>query len=95
MLFKVTSFIIPIAVLHFVTSQLVVNVKNNGGEVFKESIQANTSLDTITLEFQKTDGTSVTQFIDYRNVKYKSFSNRCWFHADQIVVNLSDKIQRT
>ena len=53
---------------HISSSQLTVNVKNNGGEVMQEIIDANTTTDTIRLSFEKFDGTSVTQFIDFRNV---------------------------
>ena len=51
-----------------VVTQLVVNVKNGGGDVYKQSINANTSLDTVTLKFEEYDGTQITQFIDFRNV---------------------------
>ena len=51
-----------------VLGQLVVNVKNKGDEVLRERIQANTTLDTITLDFQELDGTLVTQLIDLKNV---------------------------
>ncbi|XP_074656320.1 out at first protein-like [Tubulanus polymorphus] len=47
--------------------QLVVNVKNKGGEVMRQEIQANTSHDSISLKFQKADGTIITQFIDFKN----------------------------
>lgn len=48
-------------------SQLVVNVKNKGDEVIVESIQANTTSDTVTLEYQNTDGTLITLFIDFKS----------------------------
>ena len=48
--------------------QLIVNVKDKGGDVLQESIYANTSTDTITLDFMKYDGTLITQFIDFSNV---------------------------
>ena len=54
--------------IHISTSQLTVNVKNAGGEVMQEIIESNTTTDTIRLTFEKFDGTSVTQFIDFRNV---------------------------
>ncbi|KAM7354440.1 BRICHOS-like domain-containing protein out at first [Cochliomyia hominivorax] len=47
--------------------QLLINVQNQGGEVIQESITSNVSEDLITLEFQKTDGTLITQIIDFRN----------------------------
>lgn len=48
--------------------QLIVNVKNRGGDVIVESINANTTDDTIQLEFKTADGTFVTQFIDFKSV---------------------------
>lgn len=42
-----------------------------GGEVIQESITSNIGEDLITLEFQKTDGTLITQLIDFRNVSNK------------------------
>ncbi|XP_018324718.1 out at first protein [Agrilus planipennis] len=48
-------------------SQLVINVKNQGGDVVQETIAANVTDDTVTLEFQRPDGTLVTQLIDFRN----------------------------
>jgi len=51
--------------IDFSLSQLVVNVRNNGGEVVKETILANTTADTVTLEFQRPDGSVVTQLIDF------------------------------
>lgn len=49
------------------SQQLVINVRNQGGEVLQENISANVSDDTVVLEFQRSDGTLVTQFIDFRN----------------------------
>ena len=49
-------------------SQLVVNVKNLGGDILKETIDSNTTADTIVLDFQQADGTLITQFIDFKNV---------------------------
>lgn len=36
--------------------------------MIQESITSNIGEDLITLEFQKTDGTLITQLIDFRNV---------------------------
>ncbi|KAL4229088.1 hypothetical protein ACF0H5_012127 [Mactra antiquata] len=47
--------------------QLVVNVKNKGGDVEREKIEANTTSDSVRLEFMSKDGTLVTQFIDYKS----------------------------
>ncbi|XP_035677153.1 out at first protein-like [Branchiostoma floridae] len=49
------------------TAQLVVNVRNRGGDVTQESIMADTDQDIITLEFQKSDGTLVTMVIDFKS----------------------------
>lgn len=45
-----------------------------GGEIVQETITSNVGEDIITLEFQRTDGTLVTELIDFRNVsrEYKS-----------------------
>lgn len=39
-----------------------------GGDIFSEIIEANVTEDMITLEFQRSDGTFVTQLIDFKNV---------------------------
>nr|CAD7572984.1 unnamed protein product [Timema californicum] len=41
-----------------------------GGDVLQETITANVSEDCMTLEFQRSDGTLVTQLLDFRNVIY-------------------------
>lgn len=46
--------------------QLVINVRNEVGDVLRESLVANTSDDTITLQYQKPEGTHITQFIDFK-----------------------------
>lgn len=51
-----------------VFGQLIVNVKNQGGDILRETIDSNVTADTITLDFQQADGTLVTQFIDFKNV---------------------------
>lgn len=60
---KMTPF--AISVLYF-----------QGGEIVQETITSNVGEDIITLEFQRTDGTLVTELIDFRNVstdpEYKS-----------------------
>ncbi|RWS03795.1 Out at first protein-like protein, partial [Dinothrombium tinctorium] len=48
-------------------AQLVINIKNKGGEVFQEKIIANTTEDTIQLEYRYTDDSVITQFIDFKN----------------------------
>jgi len=49
------------------SGQLVVNVKNKGGETLVEKIMANTSADTVTLEYLNYDGSFITQFIDFKS----------------------------
>ena len=56
--------------LNFMRAQLIINIKNNGGEVFQEKIQSNVSEDVIELEYRNTDGSVITQLIDFRNVIY-------------------------
>ncbi|XP_049789081.1 out at first protein [Schistocerca nitens] len=48
-------------------TQLLINVKNQGGDVLQETISANVSEDIVILEFQRSDGTLVTQLVDFRN----------------------------
>ncbi|XP_059614018.1 out at first protein [Phlebotomus argentipes] len=49
------------------SAELLINVQNQGGEVVQETITSNVSDDVITLEFQRTDGTLITELIDFRN----------------------------
>lgn len=39
-----------------------------GGDILLETISSNVTEDLITLEFQRSDGTLVTQLIDFKNV---------------------------
>ncbi|KAG5675567.1 hypothetical protein PVAND_005461 [Polypedilum vanderplanki] len=52
---------------------LTVNVQNQGGEVVQETITSNIHDDIIMLEFQRTDGTLITQLIDFRSVSFILF----------------------
>ncbi|XP_063365625.1 out at first protein [Cydia amplana] len=47
--------------------QLLINVRNQGGDVVQESITANVSEDTVTLEFLRMDGVFVSQIVDFAN----------------------------
>ncbi|KAK0042411.1 out at first protein [Biomphalaria pfeifferi] len=47
--------------------QLVVNVRNKGGETIVEKILSNVTEDTVILEFLGSDGMFVTQFIDFKS----------------------------
>lgn len=54
-----------------------------GGEVVQETITSNIHDDIITLEFQRTDGTLITQLIDFRSVSIVNlfpflFFYSCW-----------------
>lgn len=52
----------------FFTENSVFCVYLQGGEVVQETITSNIHDDIITLEFQRTDGTLITQLIDFRSV---------------------------
>lgn len=45
-----------------------ISLSFQGGEVVQETITSNVHDDIITLEFQRTDGTLITQLIDFRSV---------------------------
>ncbi|XP_048480618.1 out at first protein [Plutella xylostella] len=47
--------------------QLLINVKNQGGDVMQENITANVSEDTVTLDFVRLDGVFVSQLVDFTN----------------------------
>ncbi|KAH9504299.1 hypothetical protein Btru_064573 [Bulinus truncatus] len=53
--------------IYILSCQLVVNVRNKGGETIVEKILSNVTEDTVTLEFLSSDGTFVTQFIDFKS----------------------------
>lgn len=48
-------------------SQLVVNVKNAGGDLIQETILADTTQDIISMDFQKLDGTLIKIILDFRS----------------------------
>ena len=54
-------------------SRLPINVRNNGGEVFREVIRSNVNENWIGIEFRETDGSLVKQIIDFRNVSSHLF----------------------
>lgn len=41
-----------------------------GGDVMQESITANVTEDTVTLEFLRLDGVFISQLVDFANVRY-------------------------
>lgn len=69
-------------------SQLVVNVKNNGGEVMQETILSDTVTDTVRLHFRKFDSTRITQFIDFKNVSMKNIfiiGSKLFFFSNKLI----------
>ncbi|XP_058059982.1 out at first protein [Anopheles bellator] len=57
-------------VLHLVcrtSTQLIINVQNQGGEIVQETITSSVGDDTCTLEFQRSDGTLITKLIDFKS----------------------------
>ncbi|XP_047530100.1 out at first protein isoform X1 [Vanessa atalanta] len=60
-LFLINIFVQPTCL------QLLINVKNQGGDVMQENITANVSEDTVTLEFLRLDGVYVSQLVDFTN----------------------------
>ena len=59
-----------IFILKWAQTQLVVNLKNNGGQIFTETIYSNASEDFVNIEYQTSDGSAVSHLIDYRNVSF-------------------------
>ncbi|XP_033096368.1 out at first protein-like [Anneissia japonica] len=63
-LFLLFAFILSCT--KFAASQLVVNVKNKGGDLIQENIQADIQNDLVRLNFQRLDGTLVSNLIDFK-----------------------------
>ena len=55
-----------------IQTQLIVNVKNKGGDVIREVITGNTTSDVVELQFRNTDGTIINQFIDFKSVRLQN-----------------------
>lgn len=47
---------------------LLINIKNDGGEVYQEVFSANSTQDTIEMQFKYTDGSHFTHLIDFKSV---------------------------
>ncbi|CAC5377737.1 Out at first protein [Mytilus coruscus] len=60
------AYILSLFMLSLCSCQLVVNVKDGGGDVTVESFLGNTTSDIVQLQFLNKDGTHVTQFIDFK-----------------------------
>ena len=58
--------------LQCIQTQLIVNVKNKGGDVIREVITGNTTSDVVELQFRNTDGTIINQFIDFKSVRLQN-----------------------
>ncbi|XP_022098558.1 out at first protein-like [Acanthaster planci] len=56
-----------LAFTNLVSCQLVINVKNKGGDLIQESLNGNPVENTITLKFQKLDGTLLDMLIDFKS----------------------------
>ena len=55
--------------VNIVSSQLVINVKNKGGDLIQETLTGEPDKNTISLEFQKLDGTYLKMRIDFKSVR--------------------------
>lgn len=64
----VKYLIVLLSVFNILFGQLIVNVKNKGGDIEKEKIEANITSDSVRLEYMPKDGTYISQFIDYKSV---------------------------
>ncbi|XP_033641286.1 out at first protein-like [Asterias rubens] len=53
--------------VNIVSSQLVINVKNKGGDLIQETLTGEPDKNTISLEFQKLDGTYLKMRIDFKS----------------------------
>ncbi|XP_014601956.1 PREDICTED: out at first protein [Polistes canadensis] len=62
-----TTFIVFQYLTSICMTHLLINVKNQGGDILLETISSNVTEDVIILEFQRSDGTLVTQLIDFKN----------------------------
>jgi len=63
--FPIVLLSLSIGFSDFSHGQLVVNVRNSGGDILQEMIGANTTEETVTLEYQRPDGSLITQLIDF------------------------------
>ena len=54
----------------FYTSIFPINVRNDGGEVFREVITTNILHDFIRLDFEETDGSQIRLVLDFKNVGF-------------------------
>lgn len=83
-------------IVYDIRGQLIINVKNLGGDILQETIIANTTTDTVTLDFQRPDGTFVTLFIDFKSVRaaFTNTKNRSFSISPMRYKNHSRNITR-
>ncbi|XP_038065124.1 out at first protein-like [Patiria miniata] len=58
---------VTLTCISIVSCQLVINVKNKGGDLIQESLHGNPAENTISLKFQKLDGTLLSMLIDFKS----------------------------
>ena len=63
-----TQLFALLVLANLVSCQLVINVKNKGGDLIQESLNGNPAENTISLKFQKLDGTLLNMLIDFKSV---------------------------
>ncbi|XP_050078338.1 out at first protein [Anopheles maculipalpis] len=63
----VGSLICLLLAVNHVAAQLIINVQNQGGEIVQETITSSVGDETCTLEFQRSDGTLITELIDFKS----------------------------
>lgn len=92
-----------IAILSLVTfpispavgQNLIINLRNHGGQVIRQKITANTSDDIIELEYRDTDGTIVQQLLDFKSVSIASYMYACqWFKGLLFVYTFGNRNHR-
>ncbi|XP_061511773.1 out at first protein [Anopheles gambiae] len=54
-------------IINQAATQLIINVQNQGGEIVQETITSSVGDETCTLEFQRSDGTLITELIDFKS----------------------------
>lgn len=62
-----STLLILFHVLLNVHCQLLINIQNQGGEIIQETITSNVTDELVSLEFQRSDGTLISLFIDFKN----------------------------
>lgn len=62
---------------HYPESRLPIYVRNNGGEIFREVISANVQDNYVNIDFEETDGSHITELVDFRNVSLSFYLFEC------------------